>query len=275
MNQNAAATKGRALVELARPGNVIMAATGALVGALVAGGLGSWAAVAKAAAATALVTAGGNALNDVTDREIDRRAHPQRPIPSGRLSPRSATGLVAVGFLIALALAVWVSVELVAIVLAAEVLLVAYEAVWKARGLVGNLVVAALVGATFLAGAVAVGEITAPVGFLAGLAFLANVGREIWKDLEDAEHDVDRATFSQRWGEKAHRVAQGLTLGAVVLSVLPLLVGFGGWPYALVVGVADAVFLWAVFAEDAGEAQRFSKKAMVAALIAFALGGVL
>jgi len=267
--------RAAALVELARPGNVLMAATGALVGALVAAGLGSWAAIAKAAGATGLVTAAGNALNDVTDRHVDERAHPERPIPSGRLSVRAGVIAAATGFGVALALAAWVSWPLVVVVAAAEVLLVGYEGLWKARGLVGNAVVAALVGATFVAGAVAVGDLTAPVGFLAGLAFLANVAREVWKDLEDADHDVDRATFSQRREDLAPRVAQGLTVGAVACSVLPFLVGFGGWPFALLVGLADAVFLAAVAAGTPAEAQRRSKQAMMVALLAFALGGVL
>lgn len=269
-------TRAGALVELARPGNVLMAAVGAVIGALVAAGPGQWTVVGLAAAATALVTAGGNALNDVVDRHIDVDAHPERPIPSGRVSPRSAGALAAVTFLVALGLASVVSWPLLALVAAAVALLVGYELAWKARGLVGNVVVAALVGATFVAGGIAVGAVTAPVGFLAGLSFLANVAREAWKDVEDAPHDADRATLAQRLGpESANRLAQGSTLAAVGLSPLPLAVGFGGWPYALVVGLADAAFLAAVFAPSADVAQRRSKAAMVAALAAFALGGVL
>lgn len=270
------ASRAGALVDLARPGNLLMAAIGALVGALVAAGPGQWLAVGLAAGATALVTAGGNALNDVVDREIDRRAHPERPIPSGRLDPQAASWFGAVCFLAAIGLAWPVNVRLLALVLAAEGLLVGYELVWKARGLVGNLVVAALVGATFVAGALAVGDLTLPVGFLAGLAFLANVAREAWKDIEDADHDEPRATLAQRWGPKrTHRWAQVVTLGAVALSPLPYLVGFGGWPYLAVVGLADVAFLAAVFAGSPARSQRLSKAAMVTALAAFVLGGTL
>jgi geranylgeranylglycerol-phosphate geranylgeranyltransferase len=269
------ADRAAALVELARPGNVLMAGVGALVGAIVAAGPGSWPATGAAALATGLVTGGGNALNDVTDRALDRRAHPQRPIPSGRLSTRAASLAAGVAFLLASGIAAWVSLELLGLVVAAEAVLIAYEGLAKDRVLVGNMVVAALVGATFLAGAVAVGELTAPVGFLAGLAFLANVAREIWKDDQDADHDVGRATFAQRYPRLAPRVAQAVTLGAIACSVLPLLAGFGGWPYALFVGLADAVFLAAVFADTSAIAQQRSKQAMMVALVAFALGGAL
>jgi geranylgeranylglycerol-phosphate geranylgeranyltransferase len=263
------ADRAAALVELARPGNVLMAGVGALVGAIVAAGPGSWPATGAAALATGLVTGGGNALNDVTDRALDRRAHPQRPIPSGRLSTRAASLAAGVAFLLASGIAAWVSLELLGLVVAAEALLIAYEGLAKDRVLVGNLVMAAL------AGAVAVGELTGPVGFLAGLAFLANVAREIWKDDQDADHDVGRATFAQRYPRLAPRVAQAVTLGAIACSVLPLLAGFGGWPYALFVGLADAVFLAAVFADTSAIAQQRSKQAMMVALVAFALGGAL
>lgn len=254
-----------------------MAGVGAIVGGLVAGaGSPEMAAVAKAAGATGLVVAGGNALNDVVDRRIDRGAHPGRPIPSGRLSARAAKVFVAISFAAALALGAWVSLALLGLVAVAEALLVAYEGIWKARGLVGNIVVALLVAATFIAGAVAVGTVTTPVGFLAGLAFLANVAREVWKDIEDIEHDVGRVTLARRWGPtRAGRLAQGLTIGAVVCSVVPLLVGFGGWAFAVLVGLADAAFLAAVFASSAARSQRIAKAAMVTALVAFALGGVL
>ncbi|MDN3481329.1 UbiA family prenyltransferase [Arthrobacter sp. APC 3897] len=40
--------------------------------------------------ASAFLYAGGMALNDYADRDIDARERPQRPIPSGRVSPRNA-----------------------------------------------------------------------------------------------------------------------------------------------------------------------------------------
>lgn len=263
-------------VELARPPNVVMAAIGTLIGALVAGGPVLSAAVGLAALATGLVTAGGNALNDVTDRSIDARAHPQRPIPSGRVPARAAMALAAASFGIALAVAWWIDPVLFLVVVAAEAVLLVYEAYLKASGLAGNLVVAGLVAATFVAGALAVGRPGAPVGFLAGLSFLANVGREVWKDAEDAPHDEGRRTVAQRWGQPAaHRLAQAATLAAVVLSPLPFLVGYGGWPFLVTVLLADVGFLAAVLASEPARAQRSSKLSMIVALAAFGMGGIL
>ncbi|MEE2521910.1 UbiA family prenyltransferase [Pseudarthrobacter sp. J75] len=40
--------------------------------------------------ASACLYAGGMALNDYADRDVDSRERPERPIPSGRISPRNA-----------------------------------------------------------------------------------------------------------------------------------------------------------------------------------------
>lgn len=270
------AERGLALVELARPGNVVMAIVGAGIGATVATGAPFTVPVALAAAATALVTAGGNAVNDVTDRAVDETAHPDRPIPSGRLSARAGRVLAALAFAGALAAGWWATTGVFLLVLAAEAVLLVYEGWLKASGLAGNLVVASLVAATFVAGALAAGKVTAPVGFLAGLSLLANVGREVYKDIEDAAHDEGRRTIAHRWGpQRARRLAQAATLTGVALSPMPVVVGFGGWPYLAAVLVADAVFLAAVLAATPARSQRLSKLAMVLALVAFALGGIL
>lgn len=263
-----------ALVELARVGNVLMAAVGAGIGALVAAGTLTRIEVGLAAVATALVTAGGNALNDVVDRRIDAQAHPHRPIPSGRLPIPGALGFGAVSFAVALGAGWLAGRDVFLVVLGAEALLLLYEVHLKALGFLGNVLVAALVAMTFVVGAMAVDRVTAPVGFLAGLSLLANVGREAWKDAEDAPHDVGRRTLAQRYGnDAALRLGTVLTLAAVALSPLPYLVGFGGWPYLALVGIADAVFLAAIASAKPARAQRLSKAAMVLALAAFGLGG--
>lgn len=264
-----------AVVELARPGNVVMAGAGAVIGAVVAAGPGAWDLIGLAAAATGLVTAGGNALNDVVDRAIDRQAHPERPIASGRVSPTAGGVVAGLAFALALLAAALISVPVLALVAGAEAMLLAYELVFKARGLVGNLVVATLVAATFLGGALAVGRVTAPVGFLSGMALTANVGREVYKDAEDAAHDRGRETLAQRWGpERASRLADASLIGAVALSVSPLIVGFGGPLFWAGIAIADVAFLAAVLAGSPASAQRRAKAAMVVALAAFAAGGL-
>ncbi len=263
------------LVRVARPGNVVMAGIGVLVGALVVGGPVTSLAVALTALATMLVTAAGNALNDLTDLAIDAQAHPERPLPAGQVSRGAVLGLALVGFLVALALGSLVSWPVAGIVALAEGIVIGYELALKRRGWIGNLVVALLVALTFIAGGLAVGHLSASVAFLAGAALSANVAREVWKDAEDAAHDIGRSTIARRWGQTtARRTGQAATVLAIVLSPLPLLVGFGGWPFLAAVLVADAIFLASLAVPAPAKAQRLSKAGMVAALIAFTVGAI-
>lgn len=264
-----------ALMRVARPGNVTMAGIGVAVGALVVGGPLLQLDVALTVVATMLVTAAGNALNDLTDLTIDATAHPDRPLPAGQVSRSTVLASAIVGFLGALVLASLVSWPVAALVAGAQAILLGYELALKRRGWVGNLVVALLVALTFIAGGLAVGHLTTSVAFLAVAALSANVAREVWKDAEDAAHDTGRATVARRWGQPtARRIGQAALLVALLISPLPLVVGFGGWPFLAVVLVADAIFALAIVTPGPAKAQRLSKAGMVVALIAFVVGAL-
>jgi hypothetical protein len=84
-------TKIVAYLQLTRLPNVITAAADGLTGYLLIGGsLGDCSAWAPIVAASASIYAGGVALNDVLDAPEDRVERPDRPIPSRRVSLRSA-----------------------------------------------------------------------------------------------------------------------------------------------------------------------------------------
>lgn len=90
----------RAPAALTVPGDVV-------VGASAAGWPYGWRACGGLAAASVLLYWGGMALNDYADREVDAVERPARPIPSGRVSARTAlvtaAGLTAAGLGIAAA----------------------------------------------------------------------------------------------------------------------------------------------------------------------------
>jgi 4-hydroxybenzoate polyprenyltransferase len=94
----------RPYLELLRPANVVTALADVLAGYGVAG-LQNRAALPWLLGSTACLYAGGVVLNDVFDRELDRRERPERPIPSGRVAPATAAalgaGLLAAGTLLA------------------------------------------------------------------------------------------------------------------------------------------------------------------------------
>lgn len=255
-----------------------MSAVGVGVGAVVAAQpAAAWSVPVGLAAAAGFLAAGfGNVLNDLTDVEIDKLAHPGRPLPSGALPQTQARVVAAVAAAGALALGALVSLAAAAFVAGALGLMALYEFALKERGFAGNLGVAVLTGAPFLFGGLAAagpGAMLGPVLVLAALAALANVGREVLKDVEDMTADVGRRTVPREYGRPvARQVAAAGLLAAVVLSPLPWMRGDVAWTYLPVVAAADALFLAAAFHAKAARAQHLAKAGMLVALAAFLAG---
>lgn len=87
-------TTFRDVVELVRAPAALTVPGDTLAGAASAGWPGGRGTALLPVASTCLYWA-GMALNDFADRELDRRERPERPIPSGRVSPRTALGISA------------------------------------------------------------------------------------------------------------------------------------------------------------------------------------
>lgn len=83
-------------IRLFRFGNGLMGITGIFAGAIIARGfdiLGYMPQIIISSIVVVIFIAGGNALNDYMDREIDILAHPRRPIPMGEIKPNTAMRL--------------------------------------------------------------------------------------------------------------------------------------------------------------------------------------
>jgi len=270
---------------LVRAGNLAVSFVGTIVGGLAARGAGVsgsvdfWAIVLLAGTSTALVTAGGNVLNDLEDLEGDRINHPDRPLVTGAISVPGAR-ILAIGLFMAgveVAIPVILVAPLVGVLLAiALAALLGYEYRLKAAGLSGNLVVAGLTGLVFVYGGAAAGNalILAP---FAAMAFLATLSREVTKDMEDVAGDIGRRTLPKTHGL---RISGGLARtavgGAIALSLVPVFWfvranSVAGIMYLALVLAADAVFVAAVayLPERLHWEQTMSKVAMTVALFAF------
>lgn len=268
------------LLHLFRTGNAVMGVIGLLMGVLIATGtdiLDHWEQIFWAGVAVFAFIAGGNSLNDYTDREVDRLTHPERPLPSGRMVPRQvliiSMACFALSFLASLAL----NLSSIIIVVLAIVLMLSYEVRLKREALTGNLEIALLTGMLFLLGGAVVGMMERTY-VIALLAFLAILGREVVKDIEDMEGDFDRQTLPKRVGAHRAGLFASLTfLMAVVLSPLPYLDGtFGIW-YMGTVLLADAMFIYCaiVHFRNPTKGQKMAKYGMSLALLAFLVGGLL
>jgi geranylgeranylglycerol-phosphate geranylgeranyltransferase len=267
----------RGVVELMRPGNAIAAGGLTFIGAFVAGGLGAPESTAFAVAATVLATGGGNAINDYFDREIVAMNRPDRPIPRGAVSPRSALGFSVVLFVGAIGLTLLLPLLAIGIAVVNLAVLVAYTEVFKGLPGVGNALVAYLTGSTFLFGGAAVdGNLTA-VATLFLLAASATMAREIVKDVEDIEGDREEGlrTLPITIGERPSLYIAAVFIGfAIAASPTPYVLGTFGLPYLLALAPAVLVMVVAVYRSfrDPKTGQTWLKVSMFAAAIAFVVG---
>ena len=195
-------------VRLLRPGNAALAAVAVALGGVLAVGAEALRPAALpdlvlAMLSAAFVGSGANALNDAYDVEIDRVNRPGRPVASGAVSPPAARRLgaaLSAGGVAAGALAAPV---LAAVAVASVAALALYNARLKGTPGPGNLVVAAVVAAGPLYGALAVGATGPAVWAAVGLTFGVTLARELAKDVEDAAGDEagGARTLAVVWGE--------------------------------------------------------------------------
>ncbi len=225
-----------ALYKLARPFNGLTGAMAVFLGGYVAG-TGEWVSVALAALVTFLITGAGNAWNDYLDVDIDKINQPQRVLPSGLISPKTAwifsliltgTGLFVAAFI---GLAAFFVAFLVSIAL--------YLYSWKLKStvLMGNATVAAISALSVVFGGVAAGNVL-PTLLLAAIIGVAILGREVLKTLADYEGDLKLRckTVSTAWGRRYARIVFFI-LAAVTgwIMLVPYLVDVYRPVYAYIV----------------------------------------
>jgi geranylgeranylglycerol-phosphate geranylgeranyltransferase len=280
-------------ITLLRPLNAVMAGVGVFVGGIVAMGTDITGAdvlfrVILAYFAAFFATGAGNALNDIVDAETDKVNHPERPIPSGKLTPDQVRLVVYAGYGLTFLLSAFVNILNFIIAFINISLMVAYEMRLKKMGFVGNLTISYLTGSVFIFGGSATLENAGIIDMatssefgvtviLAFLAFLVSVGREIIKDIQDMEGDTDRFTLPMKIGkQKAGLLAAGMIIIAVAFSWLPVHFDILGSTYLAIVLPADALFVYAALTGSANpaRAQKLAKFAMLGALMAFMIGAI-
>jgi geranylgeranylglycerol-phosphate geranylgeranyltransferase len=226
----------KGLYKLGRPFTSLTGALAVLLGGYVAD-TGEWTAVALAVVATFFISMAANAWNDYLDIEIDRVNQPQRPLPSGLVSPRSAWMFSLVLTAVALLIAAFINPTALAIALVSASLLYLYSWKLKSTVLLGNLTVATISAMSAVFGGVAAGN-PIPSLWLALIIFTAIMGREILKTLADYEGDLRQhcRTISTAWGQRPARIVFFI-LGALTLIVmmLPYLLNIYGPIYAVIV----------------------------------------
>lgn len=195
------------------------------------------------------ISASALILNDYFDLESDRINAPHRPLPSGLVTKSDVVLLSAIitalGLLASALISGW------AFLAALFVWMVGFLYNWhfKKTGLWGNLMVSFSVGMTFVYGGITVGQPwEKSVWLFAMLAFFINLGEEITADAMDVEGDRRAGSRSLPiliGRENALKVSAAIFLWVVAISILPFLLGWIEWRFAIPIFVLDGVILYA------------------------------
>lgn len=235
-----------------------------------------------ASIAAALVTAGGNVVNDIYDTETDKISHPDRVLVVGILSKKEAVIIYNIFNTLAIIISSRLSNTLLIIVLLSIVILFIYSYHLKKLPLIGNLTIAFLTGLAFIYGGFAAdnpGAAVVPAVF----AFLINLIREVVKDIQDIEGDskVGIITYPIKYGvQKSKYLILIITFSLILYTLYPFLNGLYKIEYFVVimVFVNPLLILCLKFLLDAKKGNKLSvvsnmlKVNMVLGLIAIYLG---
>ncbi|MFH0986860.1 MAG: UbiA family prenyltransferase [Candidatus Micrarchaeota archaeon] len=270
------------LFKIIRPTTSSMAALGSLVGSISIIGDSVYKSIVPVLMAFLVVflhNAAGYALNDYLDIESDKINHPERSLPSGKIKKETVLIFVWIAFFSSVAISYFINIECFIIAIISALGLLLYELGVKNITFSGNILIGLLTGLTFVFGGFAASKTGLfPVFVLGMLSFLAITAREITKDLADYKGDKYKKTLPKVLGiKRAALVSTALYLTAVSLSPLPFIYGIFGYGYLSIVLVCDLIFAYTVFLQfkNPKKAVLAAKAAMLIALLAFAVGGIL
>lgn len=225
-------------IELMRPKNVVLGAMTVPLGAafiLQSQIADELLVISLQTFAVMLFIGAGNVMNDIKDYEIDKLAHPNRPLPSGQISLQSAATFSKVlwGLSIGcLASAIFLSMDMqlwwatIIIYAVAVILMLSYDHGPKTKemGLPGNIAISIMVAAVIIYGASSVGGLLNPlIWWVAGTVFFTNLAREMVKDCQDIIADEgQRTTLPMKIGlEKTRMAAYIVLMAALVCLYMP------------------------------------------------------
>ena len=227
--------KFKAFIGLLRPVNCFMMGFAVIVGATLTVGvniINEWFNLFWGFITGFTLTGSAMVINDYYDREIDAINEPERPIPSGIVSPNQALAFAFILALIGFLSALKTNLLCLAVAVIAWLISVSYATFGKRTGLFGNFLVSACVAIPFIYGNLIVEKFSLMVFLFAAMAFLSNTGREITKGIVDVEGDKARnvRTLAVSFGSRAAAIASVFFyLFAVALSPLPVILKLVSW----------------------------------------------
>jgi len=221
-------------------------------------------------------------LNDYFDRDIDAINEPDRPLPSGAVSPTQALSwsivLASFGLYFAARTGLWTLI----IALSSMVIMLLYNSKMKKYGVIGNVMVSVNVAIPFIYGGFATSNPTWALAIFSLLAFVSSLGREIVKGIVDIAGDQAKGVRSAAvtfGAMHAAKYAAVLFVSAVILSALPILLGLVSHFYMPLVLICDIGFLLTAYSiisdyspKNAKRNKNFILVWMTFGLLAFVIG---
>jgi geranylgeranylglycerol-phosphate geranylgeranyltransferase len=279
--------KTKGIVQILRPELPFAAGACVVLGEVVA--LGSFPSLREIALGFAcgfFISGSAIILNDYFDLEVDKVNTPDRPLPAGLLTPREAIGLSIITVGIGLSVSFFISISAFLLCTLFWIISVLYNWKFKEAGLLGNLMVSSSVGITFVLGGMAAGEPWDRIVWcFALMAFFIDLGEEIAGDVMDMDGDRLRGSRSIaiRMGKEfALVVSMTCFATVIVISFVPLFLGWMSFSYLVLIGITDlfiivfAVRLWrSTTPQEGRQAMRGIYLGALLAVIAVILGQVM
>lgn len=235
-------------IKLFRPLNLTIGAFAVFISASILQVLNEVVPLVAAILVVVCYNAAANAINDYCDLEIDRINRPDRPLVIGLVSSKFALWIAVLLFTIGSIIAFMLPALATGIaILLAMPLMIFYSFTFKSLPLVGNMVIALILGLTFIFAGAAFGNIF-PLIIPALLAFGLAILRELVKDIADYEGDIELSlrTYPIKVGvERAIKQSIWLAILIGISTLLPYFVGYYSLAYLilLILGVEIPLFI--------------------------------
>jgi len=186
----------RPYIELIRPSVAFLSVLGVICGAIL-NNIHDVYLILLACVPAFLITGAGNVINDIYDIDIDRINKPHRPLPSGRVSTRSACLYYLLLIFLGNLVAIFVNPLYFLIAITSTLISFVYAAKLKRTPLIGNICVAYLSSITLLAGGlVHPKSLSEPLLIVFFTAFFGSISREMIKDVEDMIADKKKGVVT-------------------------------------------------------------------------------
>ncbi|MEO0265108.1 MAG: UbiA family prenyltransferase [candidate division WOR-3 bacterium] len=265
------------LLRLTRPLNLLIVIFATIVSFSITGTYTDFSLFLRFLTPLVLLAAYGNVLNDIMDSELDKRNHPERPIPRGTVKINDALYFSLFVFLMLIFSIFFVpSVKVRLYFFVGLILIFLYDIVLKKFLLIGNFVVSLLTAYPFVIVAVAFKKLD-KLWYPVLCAILFNLVREAVKNAQDFVHDAEFGyrTLPYFVGYKGVRVYSiALLILLVALSLVAFKGGFGGWVFLIYM-----IFQWCSAIIAILRVKAFSKLSMllkafmILILLGFLIGG--